>query len=122
MGKNRKKGGMTLIEIIVSIAIIAIIAVAFLSMFTYGFKGIIRAGNKSSATFSGASAIDNVIVGNTPDPSLNVTASNVTSSSIDIAIEYPDSLTPSSVVIPVEIVEVISEKNGVSSSVTAFVP
>lgn len=47
--KNHK--GMTLIEIIISIAIIAIISVAFLAMFSSGFKGVVRAGNLTESGY-----------------------------------------------------------------------
>ena len=43
--------GLTLLEIILSMAIFSIIAVMFLTMFSSGFKGIIRAGNKAVAAY-----------------------------------------------------------------------
>ena len=47
-----KKKGFTLIEIVVSLAIIGIISVAFLSMFSFGINYIIISGKNSSSNFN----------------------------------------------------------------------
>ena len=49
---GRKKKGLTLIEVIVSIAILGIISVAFLSIFGMGFKTVMTAKNTSVAGFN----------------------------------------------------------------------
>lgn len=46
-----KNKGFTLIEIIVSIALIAILGISLLTMFTVGFKSIIGAGNKNITVY-----------------------------------------------------------------------
>lgn len=45
------KKGFTLVEIILSIAIIGIMAVSFIPVFTAGFKGVIFAGEKKTEMF-----------------------------------------------------------------------
>lgn len=51
-GENMKKRGMTLIEVIISLAILAIIAVSFLSIFTSGFSLIFKFGRKSKTVMN----------------------------------------------------------------------
>jgi prepilin-type N-terminal cleavage/methylation domain-containing protein len=68
----KSKQGLTLVEIIISIAILGIVAVAFLGMFTVGFKGIMTAGRNSQAGYIGQRAMENRIV------DIEVTETNVT--------------------------------------------
>jgi prepilin-type N-terminal cleavage/methylation domain-containing protein len=49
---KKSKKGMTLIEIIISIAILGILAVSFLTLFVTGFSGITGAGNRSKAQYN----------------------------------------------------------------------
>lgn len=58
--KNKKKG-FTLVEIIVSLAIIGIISVSFLSMFGFGFKIIAMSGKNSRSDFNAQSLIESNI-------------------------------------------------------------
>lgn len=59
------KNGFTFIEILISIAIFSIIAVAFLTVFTSSVLGIISMGNKSQASAKAQDIIDVVYaVGN----------------------------------------------------------
>ncbi len=46
-----KKKGVSLIEIIISIGILGIILVSFLTMFSFGFNQIVRSGNKNKDSF-----------------------------------------------------------------------
>ncbi len=45
----KKRNGMTLIELIISLAILSLILISFLSMFTTGVLTVYRAGNKAEA-------------------------------------------------------------------------
>ncbi|KUK71915.1 MAG: Uncharacterized protein XD91_1647 [Clostridiales bacterium 38_11] len=65
---NNSKG-MTLIEVVVAMAIIALIAAAVLSVFTTGFAAIKRAGNKSEAGFNAHSQIEITLNKRDTDPS-----------------------------------------------------
>jgi prepilin-type N-terminal cleavage/methylation domain-containing protein len=47
----KKKKGFTLIELIVAIAILGILCIAFLPMFVQGFKAIATAGRRSKANY-----------------------------------------------------------------------
>lgn len=47
---NRKKNGLTLIELIVSMAIISVITVSMLNIFGTGLLNISRAGNRTVNT------------------------------------------------------------------------
>ena len=54
------KSGLTLIEIIISLAILSIIMVAFLSLFSNGFITIITMGNKSRASVEAQELVDRI--------------------------------------------------------------
>lgn len=57
---NNKKG-VTLIEIIISLAILGIIVVSLLAMFSTGFTFIARAGQRSEATFDNITQVEDVL-------------------------------------------------------------
>jgi prepilin-type N-terminal cleavage/methylation domain-containing protein len=57
----KKKKGMTLIEVIIAIAILGIIGVAFLTLFTSGFSFITRAGNRSEAGFNTQTQVEQAL-------------------------------------------------------------
>jgi len=65
--KDRKKKGLTLIEVIVSIAILGIISVSFLSIFGMGFKTVMTAKNTSVAGFNVQKSAESEL-NNTLDP------------------------------------------------------
>lgn len=63
MGKMKNiKKGMTLIELIVCLALIGIIAVTFLPMFTAGIKYIANAGNKSQTIYVSQDQTENKLL------------------------------------------------------------
>lgn len=62
MNNLNNKKGFTLIELIMSLAVLMIILVAFISMFTNGFITVITMGNKSKAAMEGQEIIDRVYV------------------------------------------------------------
>lgn len=67
--------GFTLIEIIVSIAILGIIAVAFLPLISSSISGIFRPGQRAEALFQAQSKLENPPAGNIPAvTTINVTA------------------------------------------------
>lgn len=49
MKGNSKKNGMTLVEVVVALAIIAVVLVGFMTMFSGGFVNIIRTGKRNKA-------------------------------------------------------------------------
>lgn len=64
MRKNSKKSninGMTLIEVIVSLAIFGIIAVAFLNVFVSGFLGVISSGKRTEVGYLAQQAVEETI-------------------------------------------------------------
>ena len=67
MGIFDTKKGMTMIELIVSLAILGIIAVTFLSIFVSMFRGIMNAGHRGKAAFSAQQSIENSIATNIKD-------------------------------------------------------
>ncbi|MFL0268565.1 prepilin-type N-terminal cleavage/methylation domain-containing protein [Candidatus Clostridium radicumherbarum] len=75
--------GLTLIEVIISIAILGIIAVSFLSMFSNGYINIFTMGNKSKAVVKAQSAIDSACsagrINYATDPDLNGMSSSAAS-------------------------------------------
>ncbi|KAB2951655.1 prepilin-type N-terminal cleavage/methylation domain-containing protein [Heliorestis acidaminivorans] len=53
--------GLTLVELLVALAILSIIVVAYLSLFTISYQGIFHSGHKSNALFEGQEVIDKII-------------------------------------------------------------
>lgn len=65
MKRTKKiKQGMTLVEVIISMAVIGIIAVSMISLFTSAFVLITRAGNTSEALFQVHKEIETVLTNN----------------------------------------------------------
>ena len=63
------KNGLTLIELIISMAIISIIAVAFFGVFGGGLKSIYDAGHRSKAQHSARQVVENILAsGVAPSP------------------------------------------------------
>lgn len=84
MNKAVKKKGFTLIELIISIALFAILSVAFLSMFSTGIKGIFNAGNKSKANYTSQQALENELSGKP----VTVDSVNVSSSDSNMELDF----------------------------------
>lgn len=59
--KHNKYRGMTLVELIIAMAILGIIMVSFLSMFTTGFVGIINASKHTDAGYDAQREMENSI-------------------------------------------------------------
>lgn len=70
--KNKRKG-MTLIEVILSVALLAIIAISFLPMFTAGFKFIINNGNEVQDMYLNQNSIEEKIAVGTKNGTSNLT-------------------------------------------------
>jgi len=70
----KNKRGFTLIEVILSIAILAIISIAFLSMFTSGVVGISNSGKKSVSHYTAQNQIESNISDSENLPSNVVTS------------------------------------------------
>lgn len=107
MMKNLNKKGMTLVEVILSIAIIGVISVSFLTIFTSGFNMISLAGNRSAAIFNNHAEIE---------ASLNVLGSSTTTT-LELILS-------DGVVIHVqgELEEYTQEIGNISSDITIFKP
>lgn len=77
------KSGFTLLELIVSMAIIGLLTVSFLQMFTFGLSGIFSAGSYTKAQYIAQQAFENKLAGlsvslppyvtSPPDSNLTVT-------------------------------------------------
>jgi prepilin-type N-terminal cleavage/methylation domain-containing protein len=74
INSNNRQMGFTLIEVILSIAILGIISIAFLTMFTSGIVGISNSGKKSVSHYTAQSQIESNI-----NDSTNLSGSVVTS-------------------------------------------
>lgn len=61
--RGGKQNGFTLIEIIVAMSVLAIVVVAFSTLFTTGFSGIFSAGDRSVAQYIGQEAAENIMAG-----------------------------------------------------------
>ena len=77
------ENGMTLVEIIVSLAILGIMAAIFLPIFTGMFKWIADAGNRDKAVYQARGAVENAMASTTPGADnliihINGSATNIT--------------------------------------------
>lgn len=102
-----KKKGMTLIEIIIAITIIAIIAISIFPIFTMGLVTINSAGNRSEAQYKTQAEIEN---------DLNIDTGGTDTITIDI----PDSSLDINVKGKLE--TKITKINGSQVSITYFKP
>ena len=97
--KNQNKSGFTLVEVIVSVAIIGIMSMAFFTMFGFALQNIIKAGDNSQSDFNAQaileSNISNVgitsaaISSGTGSITLNQTGLSYTVNGRVIQVEYP---------------------------------
>lgn len=53
-----KSSGMTLIEVIISIAILGILTIVFLNMFTSGYIGVVNAGKRTIVGYDAQKAVE----------------------------------------------------------------
>lgn len=60
--RTKDNRGMTLLEIIIALAILGIIAVSILALFTSSFSFIAKAGNRSVATYDANAQVEQAIV------------------------------------------------------------
>ena len=61
MKLKKGKKGFTLIELIISIAIISILLIALLTSFTGSFKQVLLNGSRTKSVFEAQNKIDNII-------------------------------------------------------------
>ena len=61
MKRHLNEKGLTLIEVIISIAIISVITVSFLSIFSNSFIQVVRSGNKGTSMYSAQSAAEDLL-------------------------------------------------------------
>lgn len=66
MDNLRDNKGVTLVEIVVSLAILGIISAAFATLFTNGFRVIFSAGDKTVALYEAQDSVENIIAENHP--------------------------------------------------------
>ena len=100
--------GLTLIELIVSIAILGIVIVAFLTMFTSAFNGIVQSGHRADAAYSSQQEMTSKLIDkDSIDESLSITYDFI--GGPDITIE-------------VSIMEAETTINGNVSIMKSFIP
>lgn len=87
MKKSYKKSGMTLIEVIVSLALLGILSVVFLGLFLSSLKMTERSGEREQTKLTASTSMDNLL----SDTSYH--DSDITSTGGSVTIIYPDSTT-----------------------------
>jgi prepilin-type N-terminal cleavage/methylation domain-containing protein len=75
---NKYKKGLTLIEVVVSIAILGLMSISFLSMFSGGINWIFKSGNKSSAQYTSQEKIENIIYSESNADGINSSSNPLT--------------------------------------------
>jgi prepilin-type N-terminal cleavage/methylation domain-containing protein len=106
--KKINNKGFTLIEIIVSLALISLVLVFFFGMFLQGTTGIISASNKNKSTYNAMDRMENVVAG-----------SYATSEAVSLTIQLPSG----TITQPGQkITKTSSDYNGKTSEVTTFIP
>jgi len=104
----RNNTGFTLLELIISIAILGIIAIALLSAFTTGFTGILSSGKYSHGIYEGQEALEKRMAGLPVTDEPAITDSTV--NNVDLGINF--GVTPGVVVNGnIEIVDYNDGKN-----------
>lgn len=106
--KNTCQHGFTLIEIILTLSIIALIAVSFIPFLTNSFSGIMAVGNRANSLYEAQAEIE----------SLFDSSSDGTSSSVDIVCDSPSK----TFTIEGRLKEVNKTVNGSSLHLYIFVP
>lgn len=110
---NNKKG-FTLIEIVVAMAILFLISIGFISLFSFSVGAIFGAGDKSEKIFDAQGRVDNAI--EVDDPS---SIEGVTSEDKNITIDFPDA---DDLVVEGEKLVIEYEYNDHISHITYFLP
>jgi prepilin-type N-terminal cleavage/methylation domain-containing protein len=85
MGSLKTDKGMTLVEVVISLAILGIITVVFLGMFTSGFGGIISAGKYSQAEYEAQEAMEHRIGGVTVAATPSLTPTTISGKTVSIS-------------------------------------
>lgn len=107
-------GGFTLIEIVVSLMILGIIAVAFLPVFSNSFAHIMSAGKRSKADYAAQKAIENRLAGSGATFDHINTSENTTVLTIDLG--------PETIVVQGKTVNVTYDDGKQKVTLTTFIP
>ena len=99
--------GITLIEIILSIALVGIIFVTFLSTFSTGYVGIINAGDRADAAYRSQQKLTDKLL-----------KDEITAENKDITYDFGGGTT---LTVNVSIIEAETEINGDSSIIKSFI-
>lgn len=101
--------GMTLIEIVIAIAILGIMSIGLLTMFTSSFKFIVNAGDRSEATFNTQSQAEQALNMKNSDPLAP-----------GLQIVFPSD--GSSITAPGDVIHKSHTENGATANVDIFQP
>lgn len=111
----RKPRGFSLIEIIIALAIIAVISVSLLSMFSFGYRHTVTAGQKSQADSLAQTQMEIFLSGSTtsvvPSVTDGVLTIHLTSATTSAAIEVSGST-----------VAITADSDGSQSTMVTFRP
>jgi len=112
MKKKKSEKGVTLIEIIVSIALLGLMCVSFIPLFYAGSNLIYLSGQRSNTQYDAAQAIENKLSNPTATvPGVNETAASFTIKFGNVSIPLSGKIITST-----------SSVNKVVSTVKAFIP
>jgi len=86
------ESGFTLIEVLIAIAMIGLIMLGFLGMYTHGHRWVFNAGVRTDELFTSQQEIESALGGdaaavNSEDFTLDITFNPPSSPSVDISIE-----------------------------------
>lgn len=92
MKGNFKKKGMTLIEVVISLAIIAVVLTGFMAMFSGGYANIIRTGRRNKAAEEARKVME-VITEKSPSLPEDYTSADIMDIIDDIGSSYKIEIT-----------------------------
>lgn len=83
----KKRKGITLIEIIVSIAVIGVLVIPIFTIFNSGLMNILRAGTRTEVVIDVKENMDALLLGNTPGTEFDHSATGLVENIVNVGFD-----------------------------------